>query len=81
VRLNLYALCSKKNDQSADRQCRHEIVATRDSLGEPQDSITFKGTSITQHGVLVDVRFNLALQQRTKRDIRNFHGGQHSPGL
>ena len=65
-RLDLDALRPKKDDQPADRQRRYKVIAFANSVSEKQDRVTLQGTGIIQYRILLDVRLDFALRERTK---------------
>lgn len=52
---NLDALRAMKDDQAADRQRGHKVIAARNAVCEPQDGIAFEGTGIIQDRVFADI--------------------------
>src|SRR5713101_932864 len=81
LRLDIHALRSKKNDQPADRQSGHEVIATRNAFSEAENGVALKGAGETQHVIPGDIRLDFALYQLAKRDIRNLDRGKHPPRL
>src|SRR6266567_3818550 len=81
LRLDIHALRSKKNDQPADGQSGHEVIATRNAFSEAENGIALEGAGITQYVILGDILLDFALHQFAKRDIGRFGSGKHSPCL